>query len=180
MRVTVPVGQDRQLSLGCACTLRSWMTLPPTLFRHWVNCLCLSGKGNGALPALNGMAFGLRISEAEALQVISDLEKVGLIDRGKDGALSPHNWNGRQYVSDTSTDRVHRFRNKAQDEPMKSHSAAAHGGKRNVSETFHETHQSRADQTRAEVVARTKYVSKTIGGIIGAADELVEHVRRRK
>jgi hypothetical protein len=42
---------------------------------------------------------------------ITKLVRGGLLDNN-DGVFSPHNWNGRQYKSDGSTERVKRFREK--------------------------------------------------------------------
>lgn len=109
--------------------------LDPALFKGWVNILCLAAKKDGALPAISDIAFALRTSEAEAADLLGKLTDAGLLDETETGA-APHNWNGRQFKSDVSTDRVKRFR------------------KRHVSEkeTVAETHQNRTEQrqNRAE------------------------------
>lgn len=91
-------------------------------YRVWIGILCIASKHEGRLPPFDDMALLLRM-KADRLQ--PELEKLiaaGLIDHDDDG-LRPHNWQGRQYKSDVSTERVKRFRN-------------AH---RNVSETPPET-----------------------------------------
>lgn len=106
--------------------------LPPALFRAWVNMLCLVSKHGAALPPLSDISYRLRVTPAKAESLRSELVAAGLFDE-EDGSFYPHNWHGRQFKSDVSTDRVKRFRN-------------GHG---NVSETPDETpapEQSRTEQ----------------------------------
>jgi hypothetical protein len=84
--------------------------LPDSLFKAWFNLMCLASRHGGKLPPAEDVAFSLRLSEGRAAAIISGLENRGLIDRDEDGAFRPHNWNARQYKSDTSTDRVKQFR----------------------------------------------------------------------
>lgn len=85
------------------------------LFKTWVNLLCLASKSGGALPSNDDIAFKLRISVHDAQSRIEDLIMAGLIDIGPDRALSMHGWAERQYVSDTSSERVRKHRkNKAE------------------------------------------------------------------
>jgi hypothetical protein len=83
--------------------------------------LCMASKNNGMLPALDDIAIQLRVTAAKATEIIACLVKATLLDKTETG-FAPHNWSGRQYKSDVSTDRVKRFRN----------------AKRNVSETTSE------------------------------------------
>jgi hypothetical protein len=90
------------------------MQLDPKVFRAWVVCLCLAKEGNagyGVIPPASVVAFKLHVSESAARKWLEELTERGLIDVSESGA-TPHNWNGRQYVSDVSTSRVQRFRNK--------------------------------------------------------------------
>ncbi len=95
--------------------------LPPDLFKSWVNILCLACRNNGILPPVDQLAFSLRCDEAHALAVVERLTSAGLIDRlagGSDGVRNaPHGWSKRQYKSDTSTERVKRFRAVARNAP---------------------------------------------------------------
>lgn len=125
--------------------------LPSPLFMLWVNLLCLASKHGGQLPQMPDIAFALRIAPEEAAQAIVSLEKAGLIDRGRNG-LSPHNWNGRQYVSDRSTERVKRFRKRRSNGDETPDETASHrfgNGTRADSEQT----QSRAEQPRADADA---------------------------
>ena len=91
-------------------TSRKVLTLEPELFRAWVICLALTKEGGGLLPPVEDVAFGLRTSTAEAQRLTEALVKQGLLD--SDGVnIAPHNWHVRQFESDSSTERVKRFRN---------------------------------------------------------------------
>jgi hypothetical protein len=98
------------------------LKLPEATRWHWVAILCIASKNEGALPILDDIAIQLRVTPAKATEIIATLVKAGLLDKTETG-FAPHNWNGRQYKSDVSTDRVKRFRN----------------GKRNVSCNVSET-----------------------------------------
>ncbi|BEV44787.1 hypothetical protein [Afipia carboxidovorans] len=94
------------------------LKLPEALRWHWIALLCVASKNGGALPLLDDIAIQLRVTAAKATEILAKLTKAGLLDKTETG-FAPHNWQGRQYKSDVSTDRVKRFRNT----------------KRNVSET---------------------------------------------
>jgi hypothetical protein len=90
--------------------------LSSDLFRTWVNLLCLASKSDGKLPSVDDVAFKLRISVQDAQQRLEDLILAGLIDILPDKSLSPHNWSGRQFVSDSSALRVQKHRAKKRSE----------------------------------------------------------------
>ena len=73
--------------------------LPAEQFKAWVNLLCLAKENDGLLPSLGDTAFRLRISEAEAQSLVEELVKRGLLDHTDEGT-TPHNWEGRQFISD--------------------------------------------------------------------------------
>jgi hypothetical protein len=98
------------------------LRLPDDLYRAWTILLCFASKGGGTLPPADDIAIALRMKPSKVAEWITKLVRAGLMD-DMGGHFEPHNWNGRQYKSDVSTDRVKRFRN----------------GKRNVSETANET-----------------------------------------
>ncbi len=114
--------------------------LPPALFKRWVNLLCVASRHDGRLPAIADLEFALRDGAASICADLAALEAVGLIDRDGDG-FAPHNWSGRQFRSDSSTSRVKRHRER-QEQRRRS---VAHNVSGNDHETFHETHQSRAE-----------------------------------
>src|SRR5258705_9330494 len=74
--------------------------LPAPVFRLWINTLCIVSDNGGCLPALNAVAFALRVDEAAAFEGITTLRKAGLLEADEDGVLVPHNWKGRQFVTD--------------------------------------------------------------------------------
>lgn len=92
-------------------------SLPDDLFKAWINILCVACNNNGTLPeTFHETAFALRIPEDAARTVVERLLNATLIDRisgGVDGyRYAPHGWDKRQYKSDTSYERVKRFRNR--------------------------------------------------------------------
>jgi len=61
----------------------------------------------------------MRMTVQEVEQVVCELVEAGLIDIegfGADRAFKLHDWSTHQYVSDNSTERVRKFRNKSKDE----------------------------------------------------------------
>lgn len=87
--------------------------LDPPTFKNWINLLCLAAKNGGSFEHnLERIAWSLRISNEKAEDAINALVLVGLLDILPNGSLQPHNWSGRQFVSDKSTDRVRKYRNK--------------------------------------------------------------------
>jgi len=81
------------------------------LFKTWLNLLCLACKGDGVLPAMPDIAFALRIDEPAAAAAIDELRAAGLIDETSHG-LMPHNWEKRQYLSDSSAERTRAWRDR--------------------------------------------------------------------
>lgn len=116
--------------------------LHPTLFKAWFNLLCLASQHDGVLPSNDDIAFRLRVSAQDAQGYIDELIFAGLIDIRPDGSRTPHNWETRQFVSDTSTERVRKHRK------QKNKTSG------NADETFHETppEQSRAETEQKEEV----------------------------
>lgn len=98
------------------------LRLPEATRWHWIAVLAIASKNDGALPSIEDIALMLRKSRQAATAILATLKDAGLVDETEAG-LAPHNWNGRQFKSDVSTERVQRFRN----------------AKRNVSSTVSET-----------------------------------------
>jgi hypothetical protein len=55
------------------------------------------------LPDFDTIAFRLRLSEDKALDVVTNLAVLGLLDKQSDGSFAPHNWNKRQYDKPSDT-----------------------------------------------------------------------------
>lgn len=85
------------------------LKLPDNMRWIWVAMLCIASKNGGALPPVDDVALSLRVPDAKAAEYITKLVKAKLLD-SKDGVFVPHNWDGRQFKSDTSNDRVKRHR----------------------------------------------------------------------
>lgn len=88
--------------------------LPPALFKHWVNILCLACERDdgGVLPTEEDIAFALRLKPSDAHTIMDQLATAGLVDRApqgraeaasgpRDARWMPHNWAERQYAGDT-------------------------------------------------------------------------------
>jgi len=91
-------------------------TLPPPLFKHWVNLLCLAKRGGGALPAVEQLAFYMRTSRSRAAAVLAELIELRLFDdHGEDG-VKPHDWADWQPKSDPgSAERMRNYRQRFRD-----------------------------------------------------------------
>lgn len=121
-------------------------------FKFWVNMLCIASKNGGVLPGIEDMAFALRVSNDVCTSLIDELKTCGLIDGGK--RLVPHGWEKRQYKSDTSTDRVKRFRERS----------------RNVTETVSETAPDTDTETDTETDKNQKKIPKKRDRSAGSAE----------
>lgn len=92
-------------------------TLPAADFKAWINLLCVASQNDGRLPDVEAIAFALRETVDAVSTVLERLSHAGLIDTrsgGRDGGhYAPHAWEKRQYRSDTSTERVKRFRERS-------------------------------------------------------------------
>jgi DNA-binding MarR family transcriptional regulator len=87
------------------------------LVKALLNLWCLASQNDGVLPAMTAMAFKLRMKPQQVAVVIAELSNAGLIDREGD-EYRPHNWDKRQYKSDTdktAADRAKRYRDKNRD-----------------------------------------------------------------
>jgi hypothetical protein len=112
------------------------LKLPEVTRWRWVAVLSAASKCQGLIPAADDLALMLRITMQQTIELITVLERAKLIDKTETG-FTPHNWNGRQYKSDVSTDRVQKHRNKKRN--VTDGVATKHGNKKgNATETFHD------------------------------------------
>lgn len=83
-------------------------------FKGWINLLCIASKNDGVLPSIEDIAFALRLSVERTSSLLDEFCAAGLLDpvEVEDSAIhyEPHNWNGRQFKSDVSNERVKRHR----------------------------------------------------------------------
>jgi hypothetical protein len=87
--------------------------LPAETFKAVVNLWCIASRNGGKLPPCSDIAFSLRVTESNAVTLLDELVTLGFLDHDDDG-LRPHNWDKRQYKSDTvdgtNAERQKRFR----------------------------------------------------------------------
>ena len=112
-------------------------------FKLWINVLCIASKHGGVLPNLEDLAFELRLPTLVCKTEIDTLKAAGLIDGDK--KLKPHGWEKRQYKSDTSTERVKRFRERSS----------------NVAETVNETVPDTDTETEQIQIKKTNKKSRS-------------------
>lgn len=96
--------------------------LPADVFRTWVNLLALYKREGEVMPPLEDIAWALRLSDREAAQHVVQLCEAGLLEG--DG-MTPHNWDVRQFASDTSAERMARHRERKR---QAARDAASDGG----------------------------------------------------
>jgi hypothetical protein len=113
--------------------------LDPSQFKALINLWCLASANDGVFPPIDEIAFKLRMKPEKARRLLKELREAGLVDDDERGAR-PHNWNKWQFISDVSTPRVKRFRER----------------RRNVSPAVSET----APETEAETEAERKTPSQ--------------------
>lgn len=88
-------------------------SLSGDLFKAWVNILCLAAQQDGRLITTD-LPFQLRSDSVTVEHVTSALIDAGLlVSKGK--YLHPHNWDKRQFKSDTSRERTKRYRDRQRD-----------------------------------------------------------------
>lgn len=87
------------------------MRLADKDFRLWVKLLCVASENEGAIPALDDLKLVLSMRLDHLSTGLDRLISGRLIDALDDG-YAPHGWAKFQYKSDTSTDRVTKFRAK--------------------------------------------------------------------
>lgn len=133
--------------------------LSPELFRAWVNILCLTAKRDGVLPPPDEIAFALRTPQAKSSATLAALTSAGLLDQTDDG-YQPHNWNGRQFKSDVSNERVKRHRQRQGNTACNVTPAVTVTPPEAETEAEAETEQSRADARAISVEEVSKPLAK--------------------
>ena len=132
-------------------------------YRAWTNLLLVADDA-GELPKSRDIACHLRMTIQEAESVLCELVEAGLVDIDCINVTSRkfkmHDWKVHQYISDVSTGRVQKFRNKINDEPqdnaLKRHET--------VSETPPEQKQSRL-RTESERLSTGDFSFKNFGTV---------------
>jgi nitrogen regulatory protein PII-like uncharacterized protein len=78
-------------------------------FRWWFSLVCVASDNDGVLPSHADLAVEFRVTGKVMTEALDALVAAGLFDHNETG-IHPHNWNGLQYKSDVSNERVKRFR----------------------------------------------------------------------
>jgi hypothetical protein len=86
--------------------------LDPPLFKALINLWCLASANDGVFPPIDKIAFKLRMKTDKAQRLLNELRAAGLVADDERG-VRPHNWDERQFLSDVSTSRVKRFRERS-------------------------------------------------------------------
>jgi len=87
------------------------MRLGDKQFRLWVRLLAVASENDGKIAPLDDLRLVLSMRLDHLSSSVDALISGGLIDRLDDG-YTPHNWDKFQYKSDTSNERVAKFRAK--------------------------------------------------------------------
>jgi hypothetical protein len=101
-------------------------------FRLWVDLLAVAAERDGLIPPLDDLKHVLKRRLDHLSRGVEDLISGSLITPLEHG-YQPHSWEERQYKSDTSTERVRKYRAKG-----------------NVSETAPDTESESETETEAE------------------------------
>lgn len=83
-------------------------------FRWWFNLLCVAADRDGYLPDHADLCAEFRTSAKAMTEILDALVAARLFDHDEKG-IRAHNWNERQYKSDTSADRMRRHRERKRD-----------------------------------------------------------------
>lgn len=105
--------------------------LSDKLFRWLMLLWACSCRTEGWLPPLKSIAFRLRKTEKVVTETVEELVTKRFIDRFDDG-LFIHDWSEHQFNSDSSTERVRKFREQSRN-VSETPRAQAHAGGRSES-----------------------------------------------
>lgn len=71
--------------------------LPASVFKVWVNCLCLACNNEGKLPKFDDIIFAMRITSSEGKDAFEQLVSAGILSKDKEENYSIKNWEKRQF-----------------------------------------------------------------------------------
>lgn len=80
-------------------------------FRLWCDLLCVAAEREGKIPPMDDLKHLLKRRLDHLSAGVERLISGGLITR-LEGGYAPHGWQERQYISDSSTPRVRKYRAK--------------------------------------------------------------------
>lgn len=127
------------------------LKLSDAMHRAWYTLNCVASANDGVLPPTEDIAVRLRVKPTKVAEWITKLVTAGLYDNDG-GVFRPHNWNKRQYKTDTidptAAKRAKDYRDRKRNERDASRSVTrddAVRDERPEAETEADTEQSRAD-----------------------------------
>jgi hypothetical protein len=123
--------------------------LPPTLFKIWVNLLCLANDHEirGTLPSIKRISFALRVSEKRGAEYVQALVERGLLEPTEGGGFVPHEWEKYQPASDNAAARMANARRVKVEHPP-------NDGRTSSEQVLPRLDKTRSDQIREEEIAR--------------------------
>lgn len=123
-------------------------------YRGWTTLLCFASKNDGNITSDESvLSFALRKPVGKVRDLIQACLSAGLIDP-TDTGYTPHNWNGRQFKSDDSKERVKQFRKRSAERDGNGDVTA------NVTPPETEQRQSRTETEKKDAPLRSVVVSK--------------------
>lgn len=131
------------------------LKLSDKMHRAWFTLQCIASANDGVLPPAADIAVRLREKHPKVAEWITHLVKAGLIDN-VDGVFKPHNWDSRQFKSDTSTPRVKAFRDRKKVMAGKSDTVVGINVSGNVSGNVSETSNETPPEAEAEAESETE------------------------
>ena len=133
---------------------RKAQRLPPAVFKHWINLLCLVAQEEtrGALPNTGDIAYHLGLKPAAVETLIAILTDVGLVD-----AEGVHNWASRQPRSDNAAERMANNRRTETEHPPNMFATEERRGE--VEEKREDQKRGRGDATSAPVLSEPGFSS---------------------
>lgn len=160
------------------------VTLSDRQYRAWTNCLLMAAADDGKLPSIRDIACHLRMSVQDAELMISELVEVELVDVDVMSGIRTfrmHDWQEHQYISDTSTERVRKFRNKNKCNGDETFQKPLHGVSVTPPESYSDTDTEPNGLSSFPTAARkrAKEDQKVLKNVLGMKDDKRERLHRR-
>jgi hypothetical protein len=127
--------------------------LSDEMHRAWYTLNCIASDNGGTLPAADDIAVMLRVKPTKVAEWITKLVTAKLMDN-QDGVFVPHNWETRQFKSDTSTGRVRAHREKTRNVSKKLDGNVSFNDVNETDETPPEQSRAETEQIQSRADAR--------------------------
>lgn len=160
-------------------------TLSGNLVKMWLNLMCFACEHEGYLPSAKEIAWELRAAQPKVEGELDDLIVARLIEPRAEGYYM-HNWNVRQFQSDTSTKRVKEHREKLRETLLQQEGNVSDGvscnGAGNVSVTADSSVICNLSSTREETTIKhteRRNVSGNVSGNVSPLDLEIDQIAQR-